>query len=564
MALPKLFQRIFFSNNSAPALNADNLNSMSKAIDDIDNRLIKVGSDALVIVPQIQAYLAQSEDLVEAMTALSTHPPYIGSNGNWYVWNTTQAQFVDSGYDASITTSIEDITMIDYGATPYVTNSGTSTDTHFHLYIPKPATVSSLEKTSTLGRVDTYTMTLQDGSHFSFDVINGEGSGDMRAADYDTNGDVINAGGIASYANTFANSFAPTYMDGYVKKNIVTGLSHSIGAQSTAYPIHVEGSSSTVGANAYNAHAEGYKNKITPGAQFAHVEGTQSCASELSHAEGFRTQSIGEPSHSEGAETSAYGESSHSEGEKTRASGKYSHAEGFQTCSNGQASHAEGNQTTANGSYSHASGNGSQASAEASMAIGRGGMTRIFEDNKHQKDRLFAIGGNGSNMEVVSSMDVANEAETTHNVFSVDENGNTFLSGFPYLVKGVCNNRLIANGDFFVLEDGASYLLFTQTRMANNGAWRGMQAYYISQPFMPNLSEPGITTSANAVPIAHQFSTAGTAGLTLQRTAVAYDDGTGTTKWHGQIGIGSCVANCCVRYSLLKVVGSEADFATRY
>lgn len=538
MALPKLFQRIFFKNNSAPALNADNLNSMSKAIDDIDNRLIEVGSDALVIVPQIQAYLAQSEDLVEAMTALSTHPPYIGSNGNWYVWNITEAQFVDSGYDASITTSIEDITMIDYGATPYVTNSGTPTDTHFHLFIPKPATVSSLEKTSTLGRIDTYTMTLQDGSQFHFDVINGEGSGDMRAADYDTDGDVISAGGIASYANTFANAFAPNYMNGYVKKNIVTGLSHSIGAQSTVYPIHVEGSSSTVGANAYNAHVEGYQNKILDNAHYAHVEGMQTTAGSYAHAEGARTE----------------------------ASGEYSHAEGMNTCASGDYSHSEGYVTKAEGDYSHASGQGSSANARASMAIGRSGSTRAFpsETKKYQKDRLFAIGGNGSNIEVVSSMDVANEADTTHNVFSVDENGNTFMSGFPYLVKGVCNNRLIADGDFYILEDGASYLLFTQTRMANNGAWRGMQAYYISQPFMPNLSEPGITTSANAVPIAHQFSTAGTAGLTLRRTAVAYDDGTGTTKWHGQIGIGSCVANCAVRYSLLKVVGSEADFATRY
>ena len=40
MALPKLFQRIFWHNDTTPAINEDNLNAMSKAIDDIDDRLI--------------------------------------------------------------------------------------------------------------------------------------------------------------------------------------------------------------------------------------------------------------------------------------------------------------------------------------------------------------------------------------------------------------------------------------------------------------------------------------------------------------------------------------------
>lgn len=208
MALPKLFQRIFFNNNSTPALNADNLNAMSKAIDDIDNRLIEVGSDALVIVPQIQAYLAQSENLVEAMTALSTHPPYIGSNGNWYVWNTETSAFVDSGIDASITVNIADITMLDTDADPYITNTGTNTDPVFHLFIPRGATgqsgldgiSSSVAITSIPGG---HTVTITDKEHptgQSFNVMDGTGTGDMRAAVYDPQSIVANAGGIAAYA----------------------------------------------------------------------------------------------------------------------------------------------------------------------------------------------------------------------------------------------------------------------------------------------------------------------------------------------------------------------------
>ena len=38
MSLPKLFDRIFWHNNTTPAINEDNLNAMSKAIDDIDDR----------------------------------------------------------------------------------------------------------------------------------------------------------------------------------------------------------------------------------------------------------------------------------------------------------------------------------------------------------------------------------------------------------------------------------------------------------------------------------------------------------------------------------------------
>lgn len=137
MALPKLFQRIFWHNNTTPAINEDNLNAMSKAIDDIDDRLIALGDEVVEVIPQIQAYLDQAEDLVDAMELLSKNPPYIGQNGNWYVWDTATSQFVDSGIDASISVDIEDVTMLEPGATPYVTNSGTDTDPVFHLFIPR-------------------------------------------------------------------------------------------------------------------------------------------------------------------------------------------------------------------------------------------------------------------------------------------------------------------------------------------------------------------------------------------------------------------------------------------
>ncbi len=211
MALPKLFERIFWHNNTTPAINEDNLNAMSKAIDDIDDRVIALGDDVIEVVPQIQAYLEQAEDLVEAMELLSQNPPYIGQNGNWYVWDTATSTFVDSGVDASITVDIADITMLPVGSTPYVTNSGTNTDPVFHLFIPSSPQgaqgvgISDIEKTGTSGLVDTYTITLTDGSTYTFTVTNGQngsGTGDMLKSDYDNDSTVKNAGGIKAWVQS--------------------------------------------------------------------------------------------------------------------------------------------------------------------------------------------------------------------------------------------------------------------------------------------------------------------------------------------------------------------------
>lgn len=211
MALPKLFERIFWHNNTTPAINEDNLNAMSKAIDDIDDRVIMLGEDVLEVVPQIQTYLDQAEDLYEAMQTLSENPPYIGANGNWYVFDTSEQEYVDSGVDASITVDIADITMLPVGSSPYVTNTGTSTDPIFHLFLPSSPQgetgngISNIAKTGTQGLVDTYTITMTDGTTYTFTVTNGQnggGSGDMSKADYDSDSTVKNAGGIKAWVQS--------------------------------------------------------------------------------------------------------------------------------------------------------------------------------------------------------------------------------------------------------------------------------------------------------------------------------------------------------------------------
>lgn len=204
----KLYTLIIWHNNTAPALNEDNLNAMSEALDAIDTRVVEIAGDVIEVVPQIQGYLEQAQALEEALELLSKNPPYIGANGNWFVFNTETSQYEDSGVDASITVSIADITMIAVDAEPYVTNTGTNTDPVFHLYLPRSPQgetgngIDRIEKTSTSGLVDTYTIYYTDGTTTTYTVTNGQsgsGSGDMLEAEYDPNGDVKSAGGIIAY-----------------------------------------------------------------------------------------------------------------------------------------------------------------------------------------------------------------------------------------------------------------------------------------------------------------------------------------------------------------------------
>lgn len=698
--MEKLYDRINWHNNTTPAINESNLNRMDSALDEIDSRVVSISGTIMEDVPAIKEYLDESEDLVRRIETMTKNPPYIGVNGDWYVFNTNTMQYEDSGVDASITVEIADITMLPYIDAPYVTNSGTNTDPVFHLYIPRAATISSVEKTQIVGNVDTYTMTLQDGSQFYFTVTNGTGSGDMKAVDYDPQGTVASDGGMINY------------LDHRLEEGLIEGSGHSISLHDSINFIHAEGAESTVASGARLIHVEGLRHTVTDDTAFSHIEGSQNYASGLglhaegtgtyakgnyvhtegvgttalassAHAEGTNTYASGGYAHSEGISTTAKGTGSHAEGNGTRAFGNYSHsegngsyangqnshaegssttcltsaghaegsatyisssgtyghaegcqcsvlkpyghAEGFNSQSAGQAahcegqngeaigqqSHAEGNGTTAEGSYSHAEGCGTLAQASASHAGGqyctttgsfshasgynssadgyaafahgyscyanadystvlgdRGNTQNIITPTNNP--RMFAIGSPGSNSTattynpfyVESSIDYGNDMEPKQNMFTVDQNGNMFLRGFPYNVKGVLNNRLIGSGDYFVLEDGAAYILWTNTRMANNGAWRGAQAYYIVSPFSPQAYGTGATTTALAVAQHVQFANIGTAGLTLNKTTVSYTDDNGHTAYHARIGIGSCVANCCVRYSLIKVIGSEMDFNT--
>jgi len=79
----------------------------------------------------------RAENAAERAWKYSVNLPYIGSNGNWMIYDHATEEYLDSGVDASITVEIADITMIDADASPYVTNTGTESDPVFHLFIPR-------------------------------------------------------------------------------------------------------------------------------------------------------------------------------------------------------------------------------------------------------------------------------------------------------------------------------------------------------------------------------------------------------------------------------------------
>lgn len=219
--MEKLYDKITWHNGTSPALDEDNLNEMSDALDGIDDRVISIAGDVLVTVPQLQEMLTSAQALIDGLETLSKNPPYIGDNGNWYVFNTDTMEYEDSGVDASITVTIADVTAIAPDATPYVTNTGTNTDPIFHLFIPRGATgAAGADGVSPEVTITSITgghrVTITDADHpsgQSFDVMDGAGAGDMKASVYDPASAVANAGGIAAYgASNYLDK--TTYTDG--------------------------------------------------------------------------------------------------------------------------------------------------------------------------------------------------------------------------------------------------------------------------------------------------------------------------------------------------------------
>lgn len=123
------------------------------------------------------------------------NPPYIGTNGNWYIYSTASSQFVDSGYSA-------------YGQAPTISSTPISGGNAVTFTGGNSETINVMDGDSPTVTVTNisggHRVTIVDAAHPSgqtFDVMDGAGSGDMKASVYDADSAVANAGGIADYVS---------------------------------------------------------------------------------------------------------------------------------------------------------------------------------------------------------------------------------------------------------------------------------------------------------------------------------------------------------------------------
>lgn len=199
------------------------------------------GTDWVAFIDDCRAAQTSAEDAQAAAEAAATaaqtwssNSPYIGTNGDWYVYDATQHTFVDSGVEAHGPQGEPGETGAQ-GPEGQRGPQGAQGETGNG--------ISTILKTGTSGLVDTYTITFTDGTTTNFTVTNGQkgdtgatgsdgvsptvvvtpisgghrititdatgtqtfdvmdggGSGDMRSSTYDPQGTVAAAGGIQDY-----------------------------------------------------------------------------------------------------------------------------------------------------------------------------------------------------------------------------------------------------------------------------------------------------------------------------------------------------------------------------
>lgn len=161
-----------------------------------------------------------------------------------------------------------------------------------------------------------------------------------------------------------------------------------------------------------------------------------SALGKYTHAEGYRTRaatdvSIGSTgAHAEGSKTEALGDASHAEGRTTKADMHAAHAEGLSSHANSQYAHAEGELTTTYGRAAHAEGYGSVAG----VVTDRDGTTTNVSAYAHaegMKTRAIGLGTHAEGTNTVASA-VAAHAEG---------NGAQALGHYSHAEGGIRGNK---------------------------------------------------------------------------------------------------------------------------
>lgn len=341
----------------------------------------------------------------EAAAVWSEHPPYIGANGNWFVYDPATHAFVDSGIDASITVQMADVTMLEPTATPYVTNTGSNTDPIFHLFLPRGQTgapgqdgedgvgIASIVKTGSQtvgGRVvDTYTITYTDNTTTTYQVVNGkdgadgQGSGDMRKEIYDPLNNQyplnIMTGATASSAGTVGFPPAPGIGDqGKFFKGDGTWAETGSGDANAEEIAPVEETTTASQAYAVNDFLiyDGKLYRVTSSIASGGTITPGTNCTETSVSEAFvrKTGDTMTGAFTVGSRfaATAVGSSSLGNGNQVIASGSCAHAEGNRSVASASYSHAEGLETSAGYSYQHVIGQYNNNKSTDAFEIGNG------------------------------------------------------------------------------------------------------------------------------------------------------------------------------------------------
>ena len=320
MALPKLFQRIFWTNNTTPAINASNLNAISKGLDDVDDRVIELAGTIMEDVPEIQEALEEVETLV-------SNPPYIGANGNWYTWDTSTGAYVDSGVDASITITVGTTTTLPAGSSATVTNSGTNTDPVFNFGIPKG------DKGEAGGMAVDGT---NAASLVTFDGAFAQGDDVVAHGKY-AHAQGKNDNAITKHAILINESLGKTMnsgeyygipISGITSQDFITFYVNNV----LVFNDYISNMTAAAvsGSDAYY-RVELSKYSLSLGYLYLFIEALQNTTTQTIPVRVELT-----------TKANAVGDGSHSEGNSTLAAGNYSHSEGLQTIAAKEYQHVEG------------------------------------------------------------------------------------------------------------------------------------------------------------------------------------------------------------------------------
>ncbi len=302
-------------------------------------------------------YQAQARESANEAEAAALQYPYVGDNGNWFVWDVDAEKYVDTGCAST-------------GPSGVYMGTEAPTDPTVKIWLNPNGEVfcMGVDNLANGEGIDSVVQTTSDNEtgdeqpkatgagSSAFGRFNEAHGKCSMAVNYDN---VVN--GTYSFACCHHNEVNGNnaFASGY--KNIVNGnwaVANGLGTEASGNASFTSGEKTI--ASGEHSHAEGYGTEAT-GAQ--------------SHAEGYGTEATGEQSHAEGSGTEASGIQSHAEGKDTIASGARSHAEGGQTTASGGYSHAEGRQTISSGVNSHAGGYKSESFGNSSFAHGNAVQT---------------------------------------------------------------------------------------------------------------------------------------------------------------------------------------------